>query len=450
MKQMKKLNILIFFVFIHITTYSQQLSKEDAVSYTLEHNYGITIAKNNIITAENNADILNSGYLPSLSANGRAVLQNQSTTTSFQGAIDPETGLAIADNVIKGANTKNYSAGLDLNYVIFDGFERQYNYKKLKENYNVTELEARETIENTVVQLFSVYYQVAQLIESKINLEETLKISQERVKRAQYRFEYGQNNKLDILNAKVDVANDSINLLNTTQQLTTTKRDLSLIMNKELEQNFTVDTIVKFTSPLTIQSLIDKSEKNNVTLLQNEANLNVSAYDIKIAKSGYLPSLNLFGSYGWNRSLNPQAAFFPANTNTSNTYQTGLSLSWSIFDGGRTITNVKNAKIAYENQEIQKKNTVAIIKTDIANAKTNYEVKLQIFKMQKQNVLTNLNNFNRTKESYKLGQTTSIEFRQAQINLTNAQNNKSIAKYDAKLAELQLLQLTGQLLNSDF
>ncbi len=447
---MRSNSILLIFILTFTISYGQELSKQEAVSYTLEHNYGITIAKNNVATAKNNTNILNSGYLPSLTGSAGATLQNQSSTTSFNGAIDATTGEPREDNVIDGAETKLYNAGLDLNYVIFDGFERQYNYKKLKETYNVTELEARETIENTIIQLFSVYYQIAQLIENENILQENLKISQERVTRAEYSFEYGQNNKLDILNANVDVVNDSINLINTTQLLTTTKRDLSLIMNKKLPQGFTVDTLVQFTSPLTIQNFIAKAEKNNVTLLQNELNLKISDYDVKISKSGYLPSLGLFGSYGWNQNLNPQGVFFPANTSTNNTYQAGLSLSWNIFDGGSTITKVKNAKIAYENQELLKNNVIAEVKTNLANAKTNYEVKLEIFKMQQKNVITNLDNFERSKERYKLGQITAIEFRQAQLNLTSAKTNKSIAKYDAKLAELQLLQLTGQLLNSNF
>lgn len=437
-----KNNIILFILTLtFITSYGQQLSKQEAVSYTLEHNYGITIAKNSVATAKNNTDILNSGYLPTLSASADATYQNQSTTTSFE---------STENNVINGAETQSYSAGLDLDYVIFDGLERHYNYKKLKETYNVTELEARETIENTVLQLFSIYYQVARLVETTDILEETLKVSQERVTRAKYQFEYGQNTKLDILNANVDVTNDKINLISTKQELTTSKRDLNLIMNKELALEFTVDTLVQFTSELQIQEFIDKASDNNVTLLQNEHSLKISDYDIKVSKSGYLPSLGLFGSYGWNESRNPQNAFFPGNVSDTNTYQAGLNLSWNIFDGGSTITNIKNAKIAYENQELLKKQFETEVKTDIANALTNYQVKLEIFKMQQDNVLTNLDNFKRSKERYKLGQITSIEFRQAQINLTSAKSDKSLAKYDAKLAELQLLQLTGKLLSSDF
>ena len=87
---------------------------------------------------------------------------------------------------------------------------------------------------------------------------------------------------------------------------------------------------------------------------------------------------------------------------------------------------------------------------DILNAQSIYENRLVIFRIQEQNVRTNQNNFERSREQFQLGRITSIEFRQAQINLLNAQTNKNLAKYDAKLAELQLLQLTGQLLNVAF
>ena len=76
-----------------------------------------------------------------------------------------------------------------------------------------------------------------------------------------------------------------------------------------------------------------------------------------------------------------------------------------------------------------------------------YQNTLFILEVQQQNVITSQNNFDRTQERFKLGQVSSIEFRQAQINLLNAVTAVSNAKYDAKLIELELLQLTGELLN---
>ena len=61
--------------------------------------------------------------------------------------------------------------------------------------------------------MFSVYFEVARLTENASVLEETFQNTKKRLTRAQYAFEYGQTNKLEVLNAEVDIVSDSINLM---------------------------------------------------------------------------------------------------------------------------------------------------------------------------------------------------------------------------------------------
>ena len=125
-------------------------------------------------------------------------------------------------------------------------------------------------------------------------------------------------------------------------------------------------------------------------------------------------------------------------------------LSWNLFDGGATATRVTNAKIELENRSLEKESMVIDIERNFNNAWDDYQNKLTIFQVQENNIITSTNNFNRTQEKYKLGQATSIEFRQAQLNLINSELNRNQAKYAAKIAELTLLQLSGELLNIEF
>ena len=90
------------------------------------------------------------------------------------------------------------------------------------------------------------------------------------------------------------------------------------------------------------------------------------------------------------------------------------------------------------------------IERNFNNAWDDYQNKLTIFQVQENNIITSTNNFNRTQEKYKLGQANSIEFRQAQLNLINSELNRNQAKYAAKIAELMVLQLSGELLNIEF
>jgi outer membrane protein len=412
------------------------LTKKQAITETLEGNFGITIASNDLEIAENNKSLLNSEFLPSLTGNAGANYTIDDQKVTFQdGRI----------NEITGAETTRLNASLNLAYTLFDGMGRWYDYKRLKEEYNLTELQVRETIETTLLQLFSVYFEVARISENVAVLEETFQNTKDRLTRAEYGFEYGQSNKLEVLNAEVDIISDSINLMDSRQQLANTKRDLNVVLNSDLERRFEVDTLISFTEPLVLDSFLTDAEKNNVRLLQAERAIMISDYSYKASKAVYLPSVGLTGSYGWNEGDFPVTSF--ATQSITNGFGAGVSLRWSLFDGGRGITTVKNAKIQTENETVFKNQIVTEVKRDIANARGNYENRLSIFELLSKNVETARANYQRSDERYKLGQITSVELRQAQINLLNARTTKNSAKYQAKLAELELLQLTGQLLN---
>lgn len=424
------------------------LTKEEAIDMALDQNFGIEVARNDVKIADNNQNILNSGYLPTLSGTAGANYNRDDSTIEFPGQFD-EDGNPRPDVVIDKAESQRYNAGLNLDYTLFDGMGRWYNYKILKEQYQLTELQARQTIEITILELMTVYYEIARLTENKNVQQQALEISKDRIKRLEYAFEYGQATKLDILNAEVDLTNDSINLLNTQRLLKNTKRDLNVVLNRDLTHTFEVDTTVQFLPELEIDAMLESASENNVTVLQTERNLAINDYDIKVSKSGYLPRVGLLGSYGWNLNQTAPSAFFPGVNNETFNFALGASLTWNLFDGGTTITRVKNAKIAYKNQQLIKNQVLLEVDRDILNALETYENRLEIYKIQEQAVITNQSNFERSREQFQLGRITSIQFRQAQIDLLNAQTVKNLAKYDAKLAEVSLLQLTGQLLNVD-
>ena len=429
-----------FFLFLLIKAGGQNvLSTQEAVELALEFNHGIKIAKNNVEIADNNANILNSEFLPRVTGSAGATYNRDNTEAEFSNGNTTS---------LNGAESSRYNSSVNVNYTLFDGLGRQYNYKILKEEKQLSELDARETIENTILQLFTVYYNVAQLSENSRSLEETLNISKDRLTRAEYQFAYGQTTKLGVLNAQVDINNDSINVINANNRLINSKRDLNVVLGNAVSNTFEVDTLITFIMQLDKTELLDKMKSNNVTLLQLEKNLLISEYNIKSWRSDYLPTLGLTGSYGWNKNNNNAASFLAVSTSSG--LSGGINLSWNLFDGGSTITRVKNAKINLENQQLQKEQVILNIERDFNNAWDDYQNKLTIYNIQEENILTSKNNFDRTQEKFRLGQVTSIEFRQAQLNLLISKLSRNQAKYDAKLAELFVLQLSGELLNVNF
>ena len=417
----------------------EKLTKSEAVSLALENNYGIKIAKNNVEISKNNASIYNSGYLPRLSATAAASHNNNSSESTTQ------------DNtILKNNNAKNnvYSGGLALNYTLFDGLGRSYNYKKLKESHHLSKLEAQAIIENTVLQVISMYYEVAQLTEDNALIAASLHISKQRLKRAIYGFKYGQNTKLQWLNAEVDVNTDSIKQLNAQRMLANSKRNLNLLLGRDIATSFSTETQVNFNITFNLNNVLAQAKKHNIEILKATKNDIISKLSLKASKASLYPSLQLNTAYNWSK-LNNDASFAYAQQ-LSNGLNAGLSLQWNLFDGGNSKTRVQNAKIYANNVAVQNAQIANELERNIANAFETYNNALFVLQAEEKNVNTNQRNFARTETQFKLGQITNIAFRLAQLNLLNAQSNLSNAKYLAKTAELKLLQLSGSLLSSKF
>ena len=187
-------NIISFFfcLFCLVGLQAQEalLSKDLAVTRTLENNFGIRVAKNQVEIAKNNQSVLNSGYLPTVTGTAGATYNRNNTNTEFPGQF-LDDGTPREDINLEQLESQRYNSAVSVNYTLFDGLGRLYNYKRLKEQFQLSELQARETIENTILQLFSVYYEVARLTENENVFEQALAISRDRITRSEYTFEYG-------------------------------------------------------------------------------------------------------------------------------------------------------------------------------------------------------------------------------------------------------------------
>jgi len=434
----KVLNILLIFFLIAINvTAQEELTISSAIKKTLENNLDIEVSENFKRIAKNNSSILNNNYLPNIQLGSEI-------NTNIQ-SIEIETPSGIS-GTLDDTQTDNSSAVLSIDYNIIDASGRKYNYKKSKELYSKSNLEVQEIIENTILQLFTVFFEVGRLSEEKEILKNSLDISKRRYERRLLEFEYGQTNNLEVLNAEVDVNSDSINLLNTSKKLFNARSDLNLIMNVDLESEFNINTNIDFLAQDEINSIFSNDINNNTRLLIIEKDIIISNLERKIAKSSYLPTLGLIGSYGWNESINDNPyAFY--NKSISDGFSAGINIRWDIFRGGKKIIANKNASINKENSILAKEKIILDLKKELKNAFQSHLNNLYILEAQNQNLKTNKNNFERNLERYNIGQVSSIEFRRAQLNLLSAELSKNSAKYRAKISEAYFLKISGEIIS---
>ncbi len=436
MKKFKFLNTLLLLILSTFQLSGQNmLTIDEAMKIALQKNYDVRIAKNDTQISDIENGLLNSGYLPRVTANGGINYSDENQNVTFS-----DGNSTSVDNAV----TESYNASITAEYTIFDGFERKLSNQKNTENLTLKKLQERQLIENTIITVYQEYYNIAYQKQVVDNLKLNIENSFDRLDRAKKKLKYGQGTKLDELNSQVDLNNDSISYASAKKDFNNSKRNFNLLLGRNVTNTFVIDTTVFFLKALVQKDILEQAQSNNIVSLLNKQNVLLSDLDIKVNTAKYLPKINGSAGYSWFESINPPTNF--ALQNESYGINLGLSLSWNIFDGGKSSTKIQTSKIAKENREIDLYRAQEELKLDVYNAFEDYTNKRFSLRAEKKNVFTNQVNFSRTKKQFSLGQVNTVEFRQAQINLLNALNNYAKAKYDLKISEISLLQLGGILL----
>ena len=338
----------------------------------------------------------------------------------------------------------NGNAGVVANYTIFDE-RRAVVLEQLKENLNLTNLQLRQTIENNLLQVYANYYEIAQLAANLEVLNQVIENSRERLERAQIGLEYGQGSGLDVLNAQVDIQRDSINILNLQQQLRNAQRRLNVTMGRNTTDDFRVDTLVIYNETLTLPQLQNAAKTNNINLLLNQQNLLINEMNLAIIDAEKMPRITTDASYNFSYANNAPGSFIESSN--SRGFGIGATITWNIFDGGARAVREQNVQVQLLNQKIQQEQILQEIERDIINAWENYQNALFILAVEEAALETNRQNFERTKEQQRIGRISSLEYRQAQLNLLNAATNLNAAKFTAKIREIEVISLSGRLLD---
>jgi outer membrane protein len=411
----------------------EALNFEDALALTLENNYDIRISRINEQVAENNAERQANGYLPTVNTSGAyswTYFESTNTLRTGEQSFDPNSSY-------------NYNAAITLSYTLFDGLGRKYRYQQAANGKVLSSLELQTIMESAVLQLSQFYHEVARLKQQTQSLDSTVYNSVQRLKRAQYGYEYGQFTQLDVLNAQVDLDTDSINLMNSRQQLENTKRSLNLIMGVPVETVYEIQEAVQLISNMSAEEVVNSALEKGSRVLTAEQQQRIAELGIGANKSAWLPNIGVNGGYQYRGIDDPNGAFLLSNNSLGPTAT--INLNWNIFDG-RNNVQVQNAKLQLESSNTALERTKEQVRTEALNTHGAYQNALFVLQARESNVNTARNNFQRSEESFKLSQITSVEFRQAQLNLLNSELLLSQALYEAKNIELQMLGLMGELI----
>ena len=433
---MKRIYLIITILSSYIYAFSQDTyNLTQCVETGLENNYSIRIVRNEAQIAHNNAIPGNAGYLPSIDLSGGI------SGTIYNYNYNYADG---SSDRVNNNNSETTNIGVNLNWTLFDGFGIQANYARLKELEIVGELNTRLSIEDLVANIAGVYYS---LIRQKIrlqNLQATLNLSKERLRIVEERYFIGATSRLEFQQATVDFNADSSRLISQLETVHSTSVRLSTLL--ALDPNNVVqisDSLINFNAMLDKNEIWDDIILNNTSLLLSQKNKTLSEIDYKRAVSRNYPYLRLNGGYGYTTNM-----YSTGNTDMQQRWglNYGVTVGFTIFDGFNRRREQKNARMQIENSDLRMQNLELSLQADYSNLWMAYQNNLQLWSLEKENLVVAYENHNIAVERYKLGELSGIQLREAQNALLEAEERLSISEYNTKLCEISLLQLSGQVL----
>lgn len=436
-KHMKKIIILSLFALPFGLKGQEVYNLKRCIETGLERNYQIKIIRNTQQISDNNATIGNAGFLPSLdlSAGYSGTLNN---TDQY-----PDGG----DDVISknSVNNQALNAGLNLNWMLFNGFTVLSNYERLKELQKMGELNTRLTIENFIANLSTEYYNYIQQTIRMKNLQSAVKLSKERLRIVEARYNIGNLSRLDLQQAKVDFNSDSSKLIRQQEVLFASRVKLNQLMALDDIDSFLIpaDSAITMDALMEKKDMWEKTLQSNTFLLLSEKEKHLSLLDLRTAQSQNLPYLRLNAGYGYSH-----------NTYELSTYRRqdqlglnyGLTLGLNLFNGFNRVREQRNAKIQIQNKELEYQELELSIKSDFVNVWMAYMNNIDLTNLEEENVYVARENHEIAIERYKLGDLSGIELREAQNSLLEAEERLIQAQYSTKLCEISLMQISGQIM----
>ena len=409
------------------------LTIEDAMKIALENNFEIKIARNNSKINETNVTIGNAGMLPVATA---SIVDNNNITNSSQTRQDGTT------NSLDNAKNNSLNYGVSLGWTVFDGLRMFARMDQLKELQKLGDIELKRTILIKIGQVNSAYYDLVQQQQQLAALDTTIVISQQRLKLAQNRFSIGKASKLEVLNAQVDLNSDQVALLRQKETYANSKILLNQHLARDPKIDFKVVDVVSVDNTLVLANLTDLAQKQNPALEAQVINKRIAELQLKQVRADRYPVVNLTTGYNFAES---QSSLGFTSQASSRGLNYGFNATLNIFDGFNQHRNEKVAKLQIENSQIAIEQQNMILNTQLSTAFQTYLTNLELIVLEEDNEAIAKQNLDITLDKFRIGTITTLDFRTAQLNYVNAKVRFSNAQYEAKLSEIALKELAGNI-----
>jgi outer membrane protein len=416
----------------------EQVTLEQVIALALENNYDVRLTKNALHSARVNDNTSIAALLPQINTVGSATWNNNHQEFEFEDE---------SRNVSGDAASNNISASIQLVWTLFDGTRMFATRERISQIASQGELNVKNQMVNSIAAVITNYYDIVRQKQQLRAIVEQMSVNEERVKLAERKLQVGSGGKPELLQAKVDLNAQRTSAVQQETLINQLKDQLNGLVGLQLPSLYDVTDTIIINLDIKREDILENIENRNFALQSAQQELQIAQLSLNERRAERFPLINFNAAYNYSRNNNTQLINpFSSLISQIDGFNYGFSLSLPVFNALNATRSVQQAKITVNRQQLAYEQQKQQVDVGVRNAYVNYDNAKAILLIEEENILLAKENVTIALESFKRGIATFIELRTAQQSLAEGYNRLIAARYNAKLAETELLRLNGGLL----
>lgn len=413
---------------------TQPLSLADAINMALKQNSTVLKSRQDLEVAHGIVVQTRAIVLPKLSATGNY---------EYNDAIETAT---VGSSTFSFQRDQNWNAGLRVVQSIYEGGRIASALRTAGLTRDQALFQHQAVIADTLLAVRKAYYDTL-LAEQQIHVREaSVELLQKELEDTTRRYEAGTVPRFNVLRAEVEVANAKPRLSRARNDWRIAKNNLADLLGYNLPATVWEDIPLQLTDRLEVepyqielpaaiaQALARRPELN--ALRKSEA---LAKESVTTAKSGYKPSVQIYGGYAWRNS-----SFVDDLATDVRGWNAGAQLSWNIFDGRQTQGKVTEARARLEQSHLQLDDRSRQIELEVRTAYSTFIEAREVLDATQKVVEQGDEALRLAKSRYDAGTGTQLDVLNAETSLTEARTTKNEALHDYLVARASLERAIGQ------
>ena len=420
----------------------ERITIQQAVSRALSDNFQVVNAQKTKEIYEAQLTAARSNFYPSLS------LDASYTRALKKSKIVLGSNSPMGSGMMEIGQNNTYKAGLNASYVLWAGGQVRNSVRLAKVGretgvYNLWHVQ-QSTARDVVKFCYDVIYASA-LIRVQ---EEYLSIAKQHLAETRAKYKQGLASNLDVLNQKVKVENIEPLVLQAKKNFELGNLYLRQILNRDPEDKLYLtwtpeDMLLPKTQSL--EELYKRAIANRPELKLAKLAADAAYYQVKIIRSGHMPTLALFGDYTYNAAT--ENGLPQHHTDYYWSSNAGVQFSLPLFEGGRVYSQVTQKELEYEQQLTNYQNALKNVRIQVKDAWLNLEEARTRIEATKGVVDQARENLTAQMKRYRAGLASQLELNDATANVNESDLQYVQAVYDGATALADLKFAVGAEVN---